>query len=158
MHSFPPEHFPTFRHRDLFGGARKNSPVTSPFAMFSGSYPWIMDGNLATHSSIVSLFTSLDSPQSSLKTIGCLLRKLSNHPLYALNSVFPSFLPNFLAYSCTIESDTRRFFSPTLTNLSHTISLTSSFAVFLSTLFIFPLAYIFQGIKISVFFFRISYT
>jgi len=69
LQSFPPEHFSPFRHSVLFGSARKNSPVSSPFAMFSGSYPWIMDGNLATHSSIVSLFTSLDSPQISLKTI-----------------------------------------------------------------------------------------
>src|SRR5215469_232984 len=69
LHSFPPEHFSPFRYSLLFGRARKNSPVSSPFAMFSGSYPWITDGNLATHSSIVSLFTSLDSPQSSLKTI-----------------------------------------------------------------------------------------
>src|SRR5215469_5697799 len=69
LHRFPPEHFSPFRHSVLFGSARKNSPVSSPFAMFSGSYLWIMDGNLATHSSIVWLFTSLDSPQSSLKTI-----------------------------------------------------------------------------------------
>src|SRR5215469_6377644 len=69
LHSFSPEHFSPFRYSLLFGSARKNSPVSSPFAMFSGSYPWIMDGNLATHSSKVSLFTSLDSPQNSLNTI-----------------------------------------------------------------------------------------
>ena len=69
LHSFPPEHFSPFRHSDLFGSTRKNSPVSSAFAVCSGSCSWIMDGNLATHSSIVSLFTSLDSPQSSLKTI-----------------------------------------------------------------------------------------
>src|SRR5215469_1113248 len=69
LHSFPPEYISPFRHSVLFGSARKNGPVSLPFAMFSVSYPWIMDGNLATHSSIVSLFTSLDSPQSSLKII-----------------------------------------------------------------------------------------
>src|SRR5215469_16551121 len=53
LHSFPPEHFSPFKHSDLFGSARKNSPVSSPFAMFSGSYPWIMYSNLATHAAIV---------------------------------------------------------------------------------------------------------
>jgi len=85
------------------------------------------------------------------------LRKLSNHPLDALNSVFLGFWATFLAYSCTIGPDTR-FFALTLTNHSHTISLTSSFTVFLSYLFIFPLAQFSHRIKISVFFFRISYT
>ena len=66
FYSFPPKHFSPFRHSDLLGSAWKNSPVSWLFAMFSGSYPWIMDGNLAIHSSIVSLFTSLDSPQSPL--------------------------------------------------------------------------------------------
>lgn len=68
LHSFPPEHFSPFTHSDFFRSAQKNSPVSSLFVMFSGSYPSIMDGNLATHSSMVSLFTSLDSPQCSLKT------------------------------------------------------------------------------------------
>jgi hypothetical protein len=38
-------------------------------SLFSGSYLSIMDGNLATHTQMVSLFTSLDLPQSSLNTI-----------------------------------------------------------------------------------------
>ena len=29
LHSFPPEHFSAFRHNDLFGSSRKNSPVSS---------------------------------------------------------------------------------------------------------------------------------
>jgi hypothetical protein len=81
---------------------------------------------------MVSLFTSLDSPQSSLKIIWCLLRKLSNHQLHALNSVFPSSSATFIVYSCTTGPDTWWFFALTLT-----ISLTSSFAVFLNFLLIF---------------------
>ena len=69
FYSFPPKHFSPFRHSDLFGSAWKNSPVSSLFAMFSGSYSWIMDGRLSTHCSVLSLFISLDSQQISLKTI-----------------------------------------------------------------------------------------
>jgi len=69
FYSFPPKHFSPFRHTDLFGSVWKNSPVSSPFAMFSGSYSWIMDGCLSTHCSVVKLFTSLDSQQISLNTI-----------------------------------------------------------------------------------------
>lgn len=53
LHNFPPEHFSPFKQSDLFGSARNNSPVSSPFAMFSGSYPSIIEGNLATHASNV---------------------------------------------------------------------------------------------------------
>jgi hypothetical protein len=62
--SFLPEHFSPFRHCIVFGSAWKDSPVSSPFAVFSDSYTTFMVGHLATHSSMVSLVTSFDSSQS----------------------------------------------------------------------------------------------
>jgi hypothetical protein len=129
LYSFAPELFSAFRQNNLFGSALMNSLVPSPFAVFSVSYPLIMDGNLATHSSKFSLFTSLDSPQSSLK--------LSHFFCENSPTIFPSFCVKFLAYSCTIVPCTWWFFALTLTNHSHAISLTSSFVVFLSYLLIF---------------------
>ena len=98
LHSFPPKLFSPFRHSDLFGSARKNSPVSSPFAMFSVSYPWIMVGSLAIQSSMVSLFTLLDSPQSShylmsfAKTLQPSVRCFEFSLPQFLNDVFSIFL------------------------------------------------------------------
>jgi hypothetical protein len=47
---------------------------------------------LAVQSAAVSSQTSPASPQTSFKTIQCLFLNLSNHPLDALNSLFPSHL------------------------------------------------------------------
>jgi len=64
LHGFSP-----FRHSDLFGRAWKNSPSHHHSLYFHVHIPGLWMAILSTHSSIVLVFTSLDPPQSSLKTI-----------------------------------------------------------------------------------------
>ena len=64
--SFPPEHFSPFRQSVLLGSARKNKPVSSPFAILQGSYPSVMVDSFVFHSAIVSSLISFYSPQTSL--------------------------------------------------------------------------------------------
>ena len=95
---FPPVHCFDTSDKDLFGGARKNCPVSSMLKMFSGS----SRSRYSVSALAVSPLKPPASPPITLLLLLNLFLNLSSHLLDTVNSESPSSSLARLAFSCNI--------------------------------------------------------